>query len=295
MDQNRRKRFGEILVGSGLLPESSLEKALREQKGTGKRLGRILEEMRLVSEKDIAEVLARQFGYKTVQGISEDTFSEAVLGLVSCEKALKNLIFPLKVENKTLFLAMADPLDIETLDNLMFRTGLRVVPCVTTPSEIRAAIKKHYLKEGQGEKPSWWTVVVVEDQELVRGAILAALKKQGYKVIEATNGAEGLSAACQHFPHLIISDTVMPRMDGYEMFRAVQANPATRHIPIIALSSRSAAEEEARLLDMGYFDFVAKPINPVRLQARVKRALKVVYGEKYPVPEASRAVSSEGV
>jgi CheY-like chemotaxis protein len=284
MNQNRRKRFGEILVAAGLVPESSMAQALQEQKRSGQRLGRVLVEMGLVSEQAVADVLARQFGFKTVRGISGYAFPESLLKLVPSEKALKDQIFPLKVENKTLFLAMADPLDMETLDNLTFQTGLRIVPCVATPSEIRAAIQKHYLREGQGEPPNWWTVVVVEDQELVRGAILAALKKQGYKVIETTNGAEGLAAACQYVPHLIISDTVMPRMDGYELFRALQANPETRHIPVIALSSRSAAEEEARLLEMGYFDFVAKPINPVRLVARVKRAFKTVYGDKVPAP-----------
>jgi DNA-binding response OmpR family regulator len=71
-------------------------------------------------------------------------------------------------------------------------------------------------------------------------------------------------------------------MDGYAMFRALQANNSTRKIPVIALSSRSTAEEEAKLLDMGYFDFVPKPINPVRLVARVKRSLKMVYGETPP-------------
>jgi DNA-binding response OmpR family regulator len=51
---------------------------------------------------------------------------------------------------------------------------------------------------------------------------------------------------------------------------------------VIALSSKSTAEEEAKLLDMGYHDFIAKPINPVRLVARIKRALKLIYGDSPP-------------
>jgi len=81
---------------------------------------------------------------------------------------------------------------------------------------------------------------------------------------------------------MIITDTVMPRMDGYEMYRALQATAGTRQIPVIALSFKAAAEEEAKLLEMGYFDFVAKPINPECLAARVKRALRLVYGEGGP-------------
>jgi CheY-like chemotaxis protein len=282
---SQRKRFGEILLEAGVVTEALLEEALQRQKGSGKRLGQVLEEMGEVSETNIAAALARQFGFRTVRGMAGYTFPEAVLGLVPGEEALKKLIFPLKVENKTLFLAMVNPLDMATIDNLTFQTGLRIVPCVTIPGEIQEAVNRHYFKRGQGKKTDWWTVLVVEDQEMVRAAVVAALKKLGYMTLEAANGAEGLKAACQHFPHLIVSDTVMPRMDGYEMFRSLQANPGTRDIPVIALSSKSAAEEEARLLEMGYFDFVGKPINPVRLLARVKRALKIVYGEECPSRE----------
>lgn len=282
----KRKRFGEILIEAGVLNEFQLQTALERQKGSGKRLGETLEEMGVVAEKDIAAALARQFGFKTVRDFAKYSFPEELLRLVDSETALKSLLFPLKLEEKTLFLAMVNPLDMEAIDNLSFRTGLRIVPCVTTASEIHEAVGRHYLREeagGRQEKAEqWWTILVVDDQEMVRAAVVAALKKEGYTLVQAGNGAEGLKAALQSPPHLIVTDTVMPRMDGYEMFRALQSNAATRPIPVIALSSRAAAEEEARLLDQGYFDFVAKPINPVRLTARVKRALRLVYGTGGP-------------
>lgn len=282
---NKRKKFGEILIEAGALTEEVLGRALAAQKGTGKRLGQVLEEMGIISEKDIAAVLARQFGYKTVSNIARHNFPESVLKLMDAETALKKFIFPLKLEEKTLYLAMVNPLDMETVDSIAFRNRLRIAPCVTTPTEIQEAVSRHYLKESEAkkeEKPDWWTILVVDDQDLVRGAIVAALKRNGYNLVEATNGAEGVKAAFQQSPHLIITDTVMPRMDGNEMFRALQSNPATRTIPVIALSSKSAPEEEAKLLDMGFFDFIPKPINPVRLTARAKRALKFVYGETPP-------------
>jgi DNA-binding response OmpR family regulator len=125
-------------------------------------------------------------------------------------------------------------------------------------------------------------VLVVDDQDLVRGAAVAALKREGYNLLEASNGADGLKIALQEKPHLIIADTIMPRMDGYEMFRAIQGNLSIKHIPVIALSSKSTAEEEAKLLEMGYFDFIAKPINPVRLVARSRHALRIIYGTSPP-------------
>ena len=280
----KRKRFGEILIEAKVVDEHQLERALEKQKGTGRRLGEVFEEMGVVSERDIAAALARQFGFKTVANIARATFSKELLALSDGDTAMNKMMFPLKKEGSTLFLAMVNPLDIETLDNLSFKCGLRIVPCVTTPTEIHSAVNRHYLKivEQTHEAEPWWTVLVVDDQDLVRAAAMVALKRAGYDLLEASNGAEGLKVALQEKPHLIISDTVMPRMDGNEMFRAIQGNLNIKHIPVIALSSKSSAEEEAKLLEMGYFDFIAKPINPIRLVARTKHALRIIYGNSPP-------------
>lgn len=281
----KRKKFGEILVEANVVSEDVLTRALERQRGTGRRLGQVLEELGVVTEKDIAVVLARQFGFKTVANIARASFTPELLAFVGAEAALSKLIFPLKQEANSLYLAMVNPLDIEVIDNLSFRTGLRIIPCVTTPTEIQAAVNRHYYDKTENqvkEADAWWTILVVDDQELVRSAIVAALKRQGYNLLEAENGADGVKLAVQQKPHLIISDTVMPRMDGYEMFRTLKSNAQTKQIPIIALSSKSSAEEEAKLLDMGYHDFIAKPINPLRLVARVKRALSLVYGDNPP-------------
>lgn len=279
-----RKRIGELLVEAGAITESTVQAALARQKGTGKRLGVVLEEMGAISEKDIAAALSRQFGYKLVRDFAKYRFPAEVLALIDAEQALKSMIFPLKLEDKTLYLAMMNPLDMEIIDSVAFRTSLRIIPCVTTAQDVQEAVSRHYLQRGQeSEEGGWWKILVVDDQEMVRLAIVAALRKEGYTLLQAENGAEGIKIALQQKPHLIILDTVMPRMDGYEMFRSLQAGADTRGIPVVALSSKAAAEEEAKLLEMGYYDFVAKPVNPVRLLARVKRALRLVYGECGPV------------
>jgi len=280
----KRKRFGEILVDAKVVTEEALSTALGKQRGSGRRLGQVLEEMGVVTEQNIAAVLAKQFGFKTVSNIARASFGKELLGLIDVDTATQKNIFPLKREDNTLFLAMVNPLDMETIDNLTFSKGLKVVPCITTPSEIQAAINRHYhkLAEPAGDSDSWWTILVVDDQDLVRAAAMAALKREGYSLLEASNGADGLKMTMQQSPHLVIADTIMPRMDGYEMFRAIKENLKIKHIPVIALSSRATAEEEAHLLDMGYFDFIAKPINPIRLVARVRHALRLSYGDKPP-------------
>ena len=279
-----RKKMGEILVDAGLITPETLQKALQRQRGTGLRLGQVLETMDVILEEDIAAALGQQFGVRQVKGIARYSYPPEILKIITPEEALTRFIFPLKIEKKTLYLAMANPLDHDTAQEIGFRNGLQVTPCVTTPEEIKAAINRHLLvvEKSAPKEDRWWTVLIVDDQEMVQLAAEAALKKQGYTVLKASNGAEGLRLTLQEKPHLVITDTVMPRMDGIEMYHNIKANQQISHIPIIALSAKGAAEEEARLLDIGYFDFIAKPINPIRLSARVKRALKQCYGNNPP-------------
>ena len=280
----KRKRLGEILLEAKVVDEGQLQAALERHWNTGRRLGDILKDLGMVTERDIAVALARQFGIKTVSNIAKASFSAELLALFDGETAIEKSLFPLKIEDKTLYLAMVNPLDMETIDNLSFKLGMRVVPCVTTPTEIQSAVNRHYFNivEQSLGPDVWWTVLVVDDQNLVRSEIIAALKEEGYLLLEASDGSEGLRVAIEEKPHLILADTVMPHMSGHEMYQAIQSDLSIKHIPVIALSSKSSPEEEAKLLEMGFFDFIAKPINPIRLVARTKHALRIIYGSSPP-------------
>ncbi len=274
----RRKRFGEILVDAKVLDEVTLSKALEKQRASDMRLGEVLEEMGIISDRDVVLILARQFNCKTVSNISKHPFTEEVLSLVDCDIAIEKGIFPLKTEGKSLYLAITNPLDLETLDNVSFQTGMRVVPFLTTPHEVQDAIRKHYIKASEIKPAEELTVMVVDDQELWRASFQTSLKKEGLRSVLFGNGAGALKAVLKEKPHLILVDTAMPGMTGTEFFRILQSNKETRDIPVIALSAKASPEEESRLLDQGFFDFVAKPANVVRLMARVKRALKITCG-----------------
>lgn len=274
-----RKKLGETLIDMGVIDTVTLEKALALQKTTNKRLGKILEEMDVILEEDIARALAKQFGFRYAKGLTRFNFPPEVLDLCDAETALTKSVFPLKIEGRTLHLAMSNPLDIEFQSDFSFKTGYNISPCVSSPEEIKAAIKKNYLVEVEAdEEDRLWSILIVDDQDIVLNAAEAALKKEGYAIYKAENGAEGLKKAIQVVPHLIITDVLMPRMDGHEMFRALQANQSVANIPVIALSSKATAEEEYRLLEMGFYDFVPKPINPLRLVARVRRAMRMTQG-----------------
>ncbi|MCF6266798.1 MAG: response regulator [Desulfuromusa sp.] len=270
-----RKKMGEILIDNEVISQNDLEQALLRQKGTNKPIGKILGDMEVILEEDVAKALSTQFGFPYVKRFSRHKFPQNVLDKIETESALAHLIFPLKIDNKTLYLAMSNPLDMALQSDLSFKLAMRISPCVATPDEIKAAIKKHYLAEiPEDQENSTQIILLVDNQDIALNAAEAALKKGGYSIYKAQNGAEGLKIATQLKPHLIITDIVMPRMDGIEMFRALKTNGEIGNIPVIALSAKTAAEEEYKLLEMGFFDFIAKPINPTRLLARVRRALR---------------------
>ena len=140
------KRLGETLIEMRIITQETLEKALQLQKGTNKRLGQILEDMDVVLEEDVAKALSKQFTIPHVRGLSRYHFPPEVLQLIDADLALSRFVFPLKVEGKVLHLAMSNPLDIDLQNDLAFKINLRISPCVTTPEEIKAAVRKHYLK-----------------------------------------------------------------------------------------------------------------------------------------------------
>jgi PleD family two-component response regulator len=276
----KRKRFGEVLLETGIINREQLEKALSAQKNTRKSLGQILEEQNVIEQKDIAATLARQFGFKTVSNIAKHTFPSSILELIDSHKALEKQIFPLKVEDRKLYLAVVNPLDIETLDTLSFATGLHIVPIVTTPAEIHAAVNIHYLHnivENYDEKH--WRILVVDTPQMVNISA-GFLREAGYSVSTAKNAGEALNMCSRIRPHLIIVEPQTPDLDVERFFSALKQHNSTKNSPLIGLSFRAVAVEEARLLDLGFFDFIAKPVNEVRLLARVRRALRLLYQEE---------------
>lgn len=116
-------------------------------------------------------------------------------------------------------------------------------------------------------------MLVADDQEPYRLSLCRNLEREGYQVLQAETAAEALKQVMSHLPRLILLETGLRRGDGKDLFRTLQANSLTRKIPVIALTASAYPKEEAEFLDMGFFDYIAKPYNLVRLLARVRRGL----------------------
>lgn len=117
-------------------------------------------------------------------------------------------------------------------------------------------------------------ILVVEDDENSRILQHYILESANYEVISAENGKEGLALAETHLPDLIISDILMPVMDGYSLCRAIRSSEKLRHIPLIFYTATyTTAKDEQLALDMGATKFIVKPMDPGEFLKHVKHAL----------------------
>lgn len=141
-----RKKIGEVLIESGLITMEQLENALLLRKGKNKRLGKVLIELGYVNEDQVAAALAKQLSLPLVD-CGKFTISKDLITVVSKEIAEKKAVLPLQLKDKKLFLAMADPLDWQALDDISFMTGLTIEAAVSSESSILNAIEKYYGTE----------------------------------------------------------------------------------------------------------------------------------------------------
>jgi len=117
------------------------------------------------------------------------------------------------------------------------------------------------------------TVLIVEDNEDMRHYV-GSILKQEYQLIEAANGQQGLRLAHQNIPDLIISDIMMPEMDGIELCRLLKNDEDTSHIPIILLTAKGSEAAHVEGLKTGADDYIVKPFSQAVLQARLANLLE---------------------
>jgi two-component system cell cycle response regulator DivK len=116
-------------------------------------------------------------------------------------------------------------------------------------------------------------ILVVEDHEENRRLLRDLLTSVGYELIEAVTGEEGLTSAETHIPDLILMDIQLPGIDGYEVTRRIKANPALRHIPVIAVTSYALSGDDVKALEAGCDAYVTKPFDPAELLTKIQEFL----------------------
>ena len=117
-------------------------------------------------------------------------------------------------------------------------------------------------------------ILIIDDEERNRRLFEVFVKADGHEVQTVASGEAGLAAATSNAPDLILLDLMMPGRDGFEVARALKANPATQAIPVIVISSLDDIASHQRLLSSGIDDFIVKPIDRWELSQRILKVLQ---------------------
>ena len=116
------------------------------------------------------------------------------------------------------------------------------------------------------------TVLVIEDENTVREGLIENLKLEGYAVVSADNGVDGLKVFEEHEPDLVVLDLMIPGLDGFEVCRRIRAGK--RYAPIIMLTAKCSEVDKVVGLELGADDYLTKPFGMRELFARIKALLR---------------------
>ena len=116
-------------------------------------------------------------------------------------------------------------------------------------------------------------ILLVEDNEMNRDMLSRRLQRRGYEVVTAVDGETGLTLTRSDAPALVLMDMSLPGIDGWEATRQLKADPATRAIPVIALTAHAMAGDREQALAAGCDDFDIKPIDLDRLLGKIEALL----------------------
>ncbi len=116
-------------------------------------------------------------------------------------------------------------------------------------------------------------ILLVEDNEMNRDMLSRRLQKNGYEVVMAVDGEEGVAKAQSEAPALILMDMSLPGIDGWEATRRLKTAPQTQNIPVIALTAHAMSDDRDKALAAGCDDFDTKPVELPRLLSKMQALL----------------------
>nr|WP_092073611.1 response regulator transcription factor [Dendrosporobacter quercicolus]NSL48000.1 response regulator transcription factor [Dendrosporobacter quercicolus DSM 1736]SDM64386.1 two-component system, OmpR family, alkaline phosphatase synthesis response regulator PhoP [Dendrosporobacter quercicolus] len=129
------------------------------------------------------------------------------------------------------------------------------------------------------------TILIVDDEASIRELLKFNLQKEGYHVLEAETGTDGLSIAKNEKPDLVVLDLMLPGLDGLEICRNLKSQQNTAGIPIIMLTAKNEEIDKIIGLELGADDYLTKPFSPRELVARIKAVLRRSNKESLPAGE----------
>lgn len=203
--------------------------------------------------KDVSAIAIRKVAEKEgFTTLSMDGITKAFQGLTTIEEVFR--VAPPEYDEAAQ----------ESLDAVMECRAPRPEASVST--EVSAQNASSCIASVHPDK-----ILVVDDNQVILKILKNILESNNYLVITALNGIEALKIAYQEKPVLIITDYMMPEMDGMALIKKLKSQLATRFIPVIMLTSKNEVDTEVEIITAGADDYLTKPVNPKRLLARISR------------------------
>ena len=293
-----RKRIGQILVDRGIATEAQVKEALKQAKVQGGALGQMLVQLGYAAEDDVVQALAQQAGMEVIDLESVDTIPSEVLDKVSPSLAKIYRIVPVSLDGETLTVAMADPLNVNALDDLRLMLSMDVVGAVSSESAVEAAIDKFYadrresVEEILEEMEKTTTAFNLEYAESSRSYDLESLQEMAMSapVIKLLNlillQAIKDQSSDIHFEPFEDEFKVRYRVDGvlYEMI------PPPRHLALAVVSRIKVMSDlnisETRMPQDGRIELMISG-NPIDLRVST---LPTLFGESVVMRVLDRSV-----
>lgn len=119
-------------------------------------------------------------------------------------------------------------------------------------------------------------ILIIEDSEVIRETTAEYLEDEGYEVLRAENGVVGVAKAIKNLPDMILCDIIMPQLDGYGVYKELQANKETANVPFMFLTGKSDKKEIEECLKLGVKDYLLKPFDYMDLLMKIEKKFKVV-------------------
>ena len=235
-------RIGDLLVGEGLISQDQLEQALIEQRSSGARLGYVLVKLGFVLEIEITKMLARQYHVPAVD-LSRFEVDEKIIKLVPSDVALKHTVLPLKRDGRSLTVAMAEPGNMQIVDDLKFITRCDIVPVIAGEYTLRTAIEKYY-----------------EQTDAQLASLLEGMEDEDLEIVEEEEEEEA--------DYAIADDAPVVKLINGLLTDAVRRGASDIHIEPFETELRVRYRIDGALLE------VMKP--PLKLKAALTSRVKIM-------------------
>ena len=211
-----------------------------------------------ILSKNVAAITIRKAADKEgFTTLNMDGIAKAFMGLTTIEEVFR--VAPPEYDDAAQ----------ESLDNAVKKRG--PVPVSNEIEAHKPEVQPESLSFIGSIRPE--KILIVDDNQVVLKILKNILESENFMTVPATNGIEALKIAVQEKPNLIITDYMMPEMDGMALITKLKSQLSTRFIPIIMLTSKDEVDAEVEVINAGADDYLTKPVNPKRLIVRINRLL----------------------